>query len=49
VYCEPPGIELHKTVVVSSEATNREKMMNHMRGNKDVVKVELSRKNRITN
>jgi hypothetical protein len=25
VYGEPPGIELHITVVVTSEATNREK------------------------
>jgi hypothetical protein len=24
-YGEPPGIELHRTVVVTSEATNREK------------------------
>ena len=31
VYAEPPGIELHRTVVVSSEATNQKKGLNHMR------------------
>ena len=46
-YREPLEIELHRTTVVSSEGTNQEKGLNHMRGNKDVVKVEQSRKNRI--
>jgi hypothetical protein len=45
---ETPGIELHRTVVVASEATNREKGMSQMESNKDVVKVEWSRKNRCT-
>ena len=42
VYGEPPGIELHRTTVVTSEATNREKEMSQMGSNKDVVKVEWS-------
>jgi hypothetical protein len=37
-YGEPPGIELHRTVVVTSEATSREKGMNQTESNKDVVK-----------
>jgi hypothetical protein len=45
---EPPGIELHRTVVVTSEATNREKGMSQTRSNKDVIEVEWSRKNRCT-
>ena len=45
---EPPGIELHRTVVVTSEATNREKGMSQTGSNKDVVKVEWSGKNRCT-
>jgi hypothetical protein len=47
-YGEPPGIELHKTMVVTSEATNREKGMSKAGINKDVVKVEWSRKNQCT-
>jgi hypothetical protein len=39
-YGEPPGIELHRTVVVASEATDREKGMRQTGSNKDVVKVE---------
>jgi hypothetical protein len=38
-YGEPPGIELHRTTVVTSEATNGEKGMSQMGSNKDVVKV----------
>ena len=37
-YGEPPGSELHRTVVVTSEATSREKGMNQTESNKDVVK-----------
>jgi hypothetical protein len=44
-YGEPPGIELHRTVVVASEATYREKGISQMGSNKNVVKVEGSRKN----
>jgi hypothetical protein len=40
VYSEPPGIELHRTVVVASEATNREKGMSQMGSNKVIIKVE---------
>jgi hypothetical protein len=47
-YYEPPGIELHRIVVVTSEATNREKGMSQTRSNKDVVKAERSWKNRYT-
>jgi hypothetical protein len=48
VYGEPPGIELHKAVVVASEPTNREKVMSQIGSNKNVVKVEGSQKNRCT-
>ena len=41
-YGEPPGIELHRTVVVTSEATNREKEMSQTESNKDIVKLEWS-------
>jgi hypothetical protein len=41
-YGEPLGIEFRRTVVVTSEAMNREKGMNHMGCNKDVVMVEWS-------
>jgi hypothetical protein len=44
-YGETPGVELHRAVVVTSEATNREEGMSQTGGNKDVVKVEWSRKN----
>jgi hypothetical protein len=44
-YGEPLGIELHRTMVVTSEATNREKRMSHTGSNNDVVEVERSRKN----
>jgi hypothetical protein len=47
-YGEPLGIKLHKTVVVTGEATNREKGLSQMRSNKDVVKVKWSWKNRST-
>jgi hypothetical protein len=40
VYSEPPGIELHRTVVITSEATNQEKGMSQMGSNKDIIKVE---------
>jgi hypothetical protein len=40
-----PRIELYRTVVVTSEATNREKGMSQTRSNKDVVKVQWSWKN----
>jgi ABC-type oligopeptide transport system ATPase subunit len=41
-YGEPLGIELHRTVVVTSEATVREKRMSQTGSDKDVVKVEGS-------
>jgi hypothetical protein len=44
-YGEPPGIKLHRTMVVTSEATNREKGMSHTRSNNDVIEVERSQKN----
>jgi hypothetical protein len=44
-YGEPPGIELHRTEVVASEATFREKGISQMGSNKNVVKVEGSWKN----
>jgi hypothetical protein len=44
-YDKPSGIELHRTVVVTSEATNREKRMSQTGSNMDVVKVEWPRKN----
>jgi hypothetical protein len=47
-YGEPPGIELHRAVVVTGKATNREKGMSQTGSDKDVVKVEWSRKNRCT-
>jgi hypothetical protein len=47
-YGEPPRIKLHRTVLVTSEATNREQGMSHTGSNKDVIKVEWSRKNRCT-
>jgi hypothetical protein len=48
VYGETPGVELHRAPVVTSEATNREEGMSQSRSNKDVVKAELSWKNRCT-
>jgi hypothetical protein len=47
-YGEPQGIKLHRTMVVTSEATIREKGMSQTGSNKDAIKVELSRKNRCT-
>jgi hypothetical protein len=47
-YGEPTGIKLHRTVVVTSEATNWEKGMSPTGSNKDVIMVERSQKNRCT-
>jgi hypothetical protein len=47
-YGEPLGIELHRIVVVSCEAMNREKILYDVGGNKDVVEVQRTRKNRVT-
>jgi hypothetical protein len=44
-YGKPSGIELHRIVVVTGEATNQEKGMSQMGCNKDIVKVEWFRKN----
>jgi hypothetical protein len=44
-YGETPGVKLHRAVVVTSEATNREEGMSQTESNKDVVKAEWSRKN----
>jgi hypothetical protein len=41
-YGEPPGIELHRTMVVTSEVMNREKGMSQTKSNEDVVEVERS-------
>jgi hypothetical protein len=41
-YGEPPGIKLHRTVVVTSEAMNSEKGISQTESNKDVVEVEWS-------
>jgi hypothetical protein len=41
-YGESPRVKLHRTVVVTSEATNREEGMSQTRSNKDVVKAEWS-------
>jgi hypothetical protein len=48
VYGEPLGIELYRTMVITSKATNREKGMSQVGSNKNIVKVEGSRKNRCT-
>ena len=47
-YGESVGVELHRTVVVTSEATNLEKGMSPTGSNKDVIMVERSQKNRCT-
>jgi hypothetical protein len=47
-YGETPGVELHRALVVTSEATNREEGMSQSGSNKDVVKAEWSWKNRCT-
>jgi hypothetical protein len=47
-YGETPGVELHRALVVTSEATNREERMSQSGSNKDVVKAEWSWKNRCT-
>ena len=47
-YGEAPGVELHRALVVTSEATNREEGMSQSWSNKDVVKAEWSWKNRCT-
>jgi hypothetical protein len=47
-YGESVGVELHRTVVVTSEATNQEVGMSQTGSNKDVVKAEWSWKNRCT-
>ena len=44
-YGETPGVELHRALVVTSEATNREEGMSQTGSNKDIVKAEWSRKN----
>jgi hypothetical protein len=44
-YGATPGVELHRAMVVTSEATNREEGMSQTGSNKDVVKAEGSCKN----
>jgi hypothetical protein len=39
---ETPGVELHRALVVTSEATDREEGMSQSGSNKDVVKAEWS-------
>jgi hypothetical protein len=41
-------IELHRTMVVSGEATDREKNLDDIGGNKNVVEVQRTRKDRVT-
>jgi hypothetical protein len=47
-YGETPGVELHRALVVTSEATNREEGMSQSGSNKDAVKAEWPWKNRCT-
>jgi hypothetical protein len=47
-YGETQGVELHRALVVTSEATNREEGMSQSGSKKDVVKAEWSWKNRCT-
>jgi hypothetical protein len=47
-YGETPGVELHRALVVTSEATNREEVMSQSRSNEDVVKAEWSWEDRCT-
>ena len=47
-YGEPPGIELHRIVVVSGEATDREKFLDDVGANKDVVEVQRTKKDHLT-
>jgi hypothetical protein len=41
-YGEAPGVELHRALVVTGEATNRKEGMSQSGSNKDVVKAEWS-------
>jgi hypothetical protein len=45
---EPQGIKLHRATVVSSEVTNREKVLDNIGGNKDVVEVQRAGKDCVT-
>jgi hypothetical protein len=47
-YGETLGVKLHRALVVTSEAMNREEGMSQSGSNKDVVKAEWSWKNRCT-
>jgi hypothetical protein len=47
-YGETPGVELHRALVVTSEATDREEGMSQSGSKKDVVKAEWSWKNQCT-
>jgi hypothetical protein len=47
-YGEPPGIELHQTMVVSGEVVDEEKVLDDVGSNKDAVEVERSGKDRVT-
>jgi hypothetical protein len=42
------GVKLHRTLIVSSETTNRYIFLNNVESNKDVIKVKQIGKNRIT-
>ena len=47
-YGETLGVKLHRAVVVTSEATNREEGMSQSGSNEDVVKAEWSWEDRCT-
>jgi hypothetical protein len=42
------GVKLHRTLIVSSEMTNRYKILNNVGSNKDVIKIKGTGKCRIT-
>jgi hypothetical protein len=47
-YGEPLGIKLYGTMIISGAATNREMSLYDVGGNKDVVEVQRTRKNRVS-
>jgi hypothetical protein len=47
-YGEPPWIELHRTMVVSGEVMDQEKVLDDVGGHKNVVEVQRTRKDHVT-
>lgn len=45
---QPKGVKLNRTRVISGKLVNGEEILNDMRGDKNVVKMKGSRKNRVT-